>query len=183
MRTSHRRLLVLFGLLLSLVAFDWLWRRWTPTCAVQTQNYAIQSTATPEQTQEIGRVLEALHTAYTETLAGYPQVTQPHDKLQIKLFRDRKEFRRCNRIWGWAEAFYSKPCCYQYYRQAMWKVFAASGTPESFEEHVGPIEEIQVEWHRHLREQCRLLGVFICPARGSKPAEKTRDSRLRCPWR
>jgi hypothetical protein len=40
---------------------------------------------------------------------------KPHDKLRIKLFKDRDEFRSFNPHCGWAEAFYSTPYCYQYY--------------------------------------------------------------------
>jgi len=60
-------------------------------------------------------VLEILHTTYIRTFSAFPQVTQPHPLLQVKLFKDRDEFRRCNRGVGWAEAFYRTPVCHAYY--------------------------------------------------------------------
>jgi hypothetical protein len=35
----------------------------------------------------------------------------PHPKLGMKLFKNRSEFRRCNGVFGWAEAFYEPPFC------------------------------------------------------------------------
>ena len=109
------RLLILFALLLALVAGEWWYRRWHPDLTITTPHYVIQSTATVGQTREIGDVVELLHAEYGKVFAGWPQVQQPHPRLQMKLFKDRPEFRRCNRSVGWAEAFYRKPCCHAYY--------------------------------------------------------------------
>ena len=39
----------------------------------------------------------------------------PHEPLKMKLFKDRKEFRRTHPSLGWAEAFYRAPYCQAYY--------------------------------------------------------------------
>jgi len=40
-------------------------------------------------------------------------IKQTDQKLKLKLYKDRDEFKRCNRV-GWAEARYRKPYCHQY---------------------------------------------------------------------
>ena len=90
-------------------------RRWTPTVTITTEHYVIQSTATPEQTREIGKVAEMLYTRYGVFLKEMGVTPQQHGKLKIKLFKDRSEFRLCNRVRTWAEAFYLYPYCYEYY--------------------------------------------------------------------
>ncbi len=75
----------------------------------------IYSTATPEQTAQIGQVAEIVYVSYRQLADQLQCEIQPHPKLKIKLFKDREEFRHCNRIRDWAEAFYRKPYCYQYY--------------------------------------------------------------------
>jgi len=110
----EKRLLAYLGVFLAIVGWDHLRRRWTPDFALETEHYTIQSTATRPQAEEIGRVVEALHSAYAEFFRT-DAPPAPLGKLQLKLFKDRKEFRRCNRVRGWTEAFYRKPYCYQYY--------------------------------------------------------------------
>ena len=110
-----RRLLILFGLLLAILAGEKIYRLWSPTHTHSTTHYTILSSAMPPQSVETGDKVEALYTAYTETFKVWPELQQPHEKLQLKLFKDRQEFRRCNRAIGWAEAFYRAPCCHAYY--------------------------------------------------------------------
>ena len=109
------RLLVLVAVLAALVVGEWWYRRWQPARTVNTAHYTIQSSASTGQTQEIGEVVEVLYEAYGKLFASFPQVRQPHPKLQLKLFQDRDEFRRCHRGVGWMEAFYRYPCCHAYY--------------------------------------------------------------------
>lgn len=59
--------------------------------------------------------MEALYSAYAEVFKGIPGIEQFHSKLKVKLYKDRREFRRCNRGVGWAEAFYRPPYCHAYY--------------------------------------------------------------------
>ncbi len=110
----EKRLLAHLGIFLAILVWDHLRRRWTPDFVLQTEHYVIQSTATRPQTEEIGRVVEALHSAYATFFQTAP-LPDPRVKLKIKLFKDRKEFRLCNRVRGWMEAFYREPFCYQYY--------------------------------------------------------------------
>jgi hypothetical protein len=110
-----RRLLILLAVLIMVVAGDWWYRRWHPTHTLATEHYLIVSSATAAQTKEIGEVVEALYAAYGKVLAEFPGMGQQHPRLQLKLYKNRAEFRRCNRRVGWAEAFYRKPCCHAYY--------------------------------------------------------------------
>ncbi|MEN6428920.1 MAG: hypothetical protein ABFE13_26530 [Phycisphaerales bacterium] len=109
------RVLVYFGILLAILGWDCLRRRWSPGPGVETEHYSIESSATPEQTREIGRVAEILYRGYSELAAQLQYAIQPHPKLKMRLFKDRDEFRLCNRVRDWAEGFYRKRCCYQYY--------------------------------------------------------------------
>jgi hypothetical protein len=110
-----KRLLILFGLLLAIVAGEQIYRWWRPTHTHDTAHYCILSSATPTQTQEVGVNMEALYAAYVEVFRSFPEVQQAHAKLELKLYRDRREFRRCNRGVGWAEAFYRSPYCSAYF--------------------------------------------------------------------
>jgi hypothetical protein len=112
------RLLILVGLFLVVLGGEWMYRRWQPTCQITTEHYAIRSSATQEQTEEIGAVVEALYAAYVNARLASNENPQPHLPLQLKLFKDRREFRRCHRRVGWAEAFYRKPYCHAYYSAA-----------------------------------------------------------------
>lgn len=109
------RLLVLVGLLAAVYGGERWYRHWRPRLELRTEHYVIASSATREQTEEIGRVVELLHAAYRQLFADFPQVHSPHPPLRLKLFKDRQEFRRCNRGVGWAEAFYRAPYCHAYY--------------------------------------------------------------------
>src|SRR5687767_3766377 len=104
--------------LLAVVAFAaWKFtpRYWKPTVTVETQHYVISSTATREQTEEIGRVVEILYQTYSNRLGSLPDFQPSHPKLKLLLYKDRDEFRRINPGVGWAEAFYKKPYCRAYY--------------------------------------------------------------------
>lgn len=110
-----KRLLLLFGILLAILAGEQVYRIWRPTHTHTTAHYSIRSSALPAQSVETGDKVEALYAAYVDTFKPWPELQQPHKKLQLKLFKDRAEFRRCNRGLGWAEAFYRPPCCHAYY--------------------------------------------------------------------
>jgi hypothetical protein len=112
------RLLILFGLLVVAVAADYVYRYWRPDVTVTTEHYVVYSTATLSQTQEIADKVEALYKDYAGLCSGFGDVKTEHPRLKLRLFRDRKEFRRCNRLVGWAEAFYRRPYCYAYYSRA-----------------------------------------------------------------
>lgn len=113
--SRDKRLLVLFAILCGIVVWDCVRRHWSPEGAFETEHYLIESSATAEQAREIGQVAEIVYRGYSELVAQLQHATSPHSKLKMKLFKDREEFRRCNRGIGWAEAFYRRPYCYQYY--------------------------------------------------------------------
>jgi hypothetical protein len=111
----EKRLLLYVTLFAAVVVWDLPDRQWSPEITLSTDHYTVYSTATAEQTQKISDVAEILHTGYMGFLKEFKVVAKPHDKLRIKLFKDRDEFRSYNPECGWAEAFYLKPYCYQYY--------------------------------------------------------------------
>jgi hypothetical protein len=110
-----KRLFILLGILLAILAGEQVYRWWRPTHTHTTLHYTILSSALLAQSAETGDKVEALYTAYVETFKSWPELQQPHEKLQLKLFKDRQEFRRCHRGLGWAEAFYRSPCCHAYF--------------------------------------------------------------------
>ena len=78
-------------------------------------HYLIRSSASPEQTRQVGEMVEILHSAYLRVFTNLPPATG--QKLQLNLYQDRAEFRRVNPLVGWAEAFYRKPYCNAYYSE------------------------------------------------------------------
>jgi hypothetical protein len=97
------------------VAGDRVFRHWSPHVTLETEHYRLLSSATEEQTREIGRVAETVYAGYMRLLDDLQRTPPPHPRLQMRLFKNREEFRRCNRVYDWAEAFYIAPICYQYY--------------------------------------------------------------------
>jgi len=81
---------------------------------LSTEHYVIYSAATPEHTRKTGDVVEMLYTAYRDTFSDLAGSDYAHEKLKLKLFKDRAEFRRCNDGIGWVEAFYRHPYCCAY---------------------------------------------------------------------
>ena len=113
-RSRKRQVALLVLLLLVFVGERW-YRYWTPAARVETSHYLILSTASKEQTREIGAVVEALYGAYQRAFPELFSAPAAHPRLQLKLYADRDEFRRSTRTTGWAEAFYRAPYCHAYY--------------------------------------------------------------------
>ena len=105
-----KRMVAYFAILLAVLAWDAWRRRWTPTAFANTEHFAVRSSATARQTDETGMALEILHDGYIRLLADLGKAVPSHDRLRVKLFGSREEFRRCNRIRGWAEGFYRLGC-------------------------------------------------------------------------
>ena len=59
--SREKRVLVYLGVLLVVLGWDSGRRWWSPGSHVETAHYAIESSATPEQTEEIGRVAEIVY--------------------------------------------------------------------------------------------------------------------------
>jgi hypothetical protein len=82
---------------------------------VRTEHYAIASNATPEQTERVGEVVEALHAAYAGFFAGSLPPRPAEARHQLALYRDRADFRAHNVAKAWAEGYYLAPVCHAYY--------------------------------------------------------------------
>lgn len=115
MKGREKRLLVYLVMVGTVAAWKFVPRYWAPTWVLETEHYAIASTATPGQTAEIGRVAEVLYAAYRERLGALPGFQTNHARLKLILYKDREEMRRINPGLGWAEAFYRRPNCRAYY--------------------------------------------------------------------
>lgn len=109
------RMLVYLLVVAGIAAWKYLPRPWHPTLTLDSAHYTIFSTATRQQTEETGRALELLYTAYSNRLGTVRGFERTHPRLQIQLYKDREEMRRVNPNLGWAEAFYRKPFCRAYY--------------------------------------------------------------------
>jgi hypothetical protein len=114
-RPREIRLLIYLTILLAVLAWRFLPRPWRPGFIIETPHYVIASTATRAQAEEIGRTVEGVFLVYSNLLRDLPGFQSPQPKLQLRLYRDRKEFRRIHPGAGWAEAFYRRPVCHAYY--------------------------------------------------------------------
>jgi hypothetical protein len=115
LKARETRLLLYLLLLLGVAAWKFIPRPWHPSIKLETAHYLIYSSATRPQTADTARALELLYTAYTNQLGSFAGFQPEHSKLEVKLFRDRAEFRRINPGLGWAEAYYREPYCRAYY--------------------------------------------------------------------
>jgi hypothetical protein len=116
-RGSKARWIFYLVIIAGIAAWKFLPRPWTPARVVETEHYLISSTATQEQTEQIGRVVEMLYAAYSNHFEKLPTFQRQHPKLKMLLYKDRKEFRWVNPNLGWAEAFYRKPYCRAYFSE------------------------------------------------------------------
>jgi hypothetical protein len=115
LKSREKRILFYLAVALLIVGVDYVRRYWSPDIVQESEHYIIYSTATPEQTSEIALVAEIVYKGYAQLIKQAHDKNGLHPKLKIKLFKNRKEFKRCNRSKGWAEAYYGKPYCYLYY--------------------------------------------------------------------
>lgn len=113
--TRAGRMSIYLLILLCVAGWKFIPRPWHPTMHLETSHYAIASTATQRQTEEIGRVVEELYLAYSNEFRPLPNFSAAHPKLKMKLYKNRDEMRHINPGLGWAEAFYRKPYCQAYY--------------------------------------------------------------------
>ncbi len=113
--TLRKILIACWAIVAGYYGWDTVRRHWIPAFTINTAHYTIYSSATREQTERVGALAESLYDAYGDFLRSL-KITRNHTgKLKMKLFANREEFRFCNRINTWAEAFYQKPYCYQYF--------------------------------------------------------------------
>lgn len=115
LKARETRLLIYLLILLGVAAWKFVPRPWKPSLTFEALHWTIYSTATRQQTEDTARALEALYVAYSTRFGGLPTFQREHPKLKVKLFKDRREFRRINPGLGWAEAFYREPYCRAYF--------------------------------------------------------------------
>jgi len=105
--------LILVGIAFTIFAY--VKRPWFHQLQLESVHYICYSTATEAQTQQILNLAEMLYKSYT---SFFPNLKiHKKDKLKLKLYKDRDEFKSYNLTSGWAEAFYKKPYCHQYYSE------------------------------------------------------------------
>jgi len=111
----EKRMLVYLLAVLAFAAWKFIPRPWHPTQTLDGPHHHIFSTATREQTEATACALELLWQAYSNKFGALTSFQTNHPPLQVKLFRDRQEFRRINPGLGWAEAYYRRPFCRAYF--------------------------------------------------------------------
>lgn len=111
------RFLCLFAIVAAVAYWKFVPRHWTPTFTTSTLHYEIASTATSEQTAQVGKTMELLYTAYSNKFSTTPNFQHIHPRLQIRLYKSRDEFRNVNPGVGWAEAFYGRGLCHAYFNE------------------------------------------------------------------
>ena len=115
LKARETRIIIYLVVVLGVAAWKYMPRPWHPSLTLETPHHTIYSTASREQTEDIARALAFLYRAYSNRFGGLGRFQPTHPNLQIKLFKDRAEFRRINRGLGWAEAFYREPYCRAYF--------------------------------------------------------------------
>ena len=111
-RRDKKRFLI--DLVLVAVVFGgYFWyTQWRPSITLESEHYKAFSSASVEQTRQALNRLETLYQIYTAFWDIKSVSTD--NKLLLKIYSSRKEFKRANPLSGWAEAFYRKPYCHQY---------------------------------------------------------------------
>ncbi len=79
-----------------------------------SQHYDISSSATLGQTSAVIDAVEKLYATYIQFFEIKNVVPAQDSKFRLRLYRDREEFVRNNRI-PWAEAYYRLPICHAYF--------------------------------------------------------------------
>ena len=85
-----------------------------PAPTVETEHYAIHSTADKALTEQAGVAVERLFAAYAAVVGVDPATLQVPAKMRLRLYADRKEFKANNRSRPWAEGYYHQGVCYAY---------------------------------------------------------------------
>ena len=107
--------LVILGVV---AAWKFVPRPWHPSITLETRHHLIYSSAARQDTDETAHTLELLYQTYSNRLGSLESFQVVHPRLKVRLFKDRREFRRINPNLGWAEAFYREPYCRAYFAAA-----------------------------------------------------------------
>jgi len=146
--TGARRLILYLVILVGVAAWKFVPRPWRPAITVNTEHFAIFSTASKFQAGTVGTTVEQLYTAYSNQFCRLSGFTAAHTRLKMKLYRDRKEFRRINPGLDWAEAFYRHPYCQAYYSESEinpyhWMVHEAVHQLNNEVAHIEPVKWLE----------------------------------------
>lgn len=107
---KSKRLLIILAVMIGIYAYTQIRKAWSPKLVHKTEHYKIESNQTEDVTKKIGTKLENQYQAYTKLFEG-----KKNKKLYaIRVYKDRKEFKRVNPDPGWAEALYIDPVCHFY---------------------------------------------------------------------
>jgi hypothetical protein len=132
---SDKKRLLIDLLLVTVVFGGYFWyTHWTPAHKLESEHYRALSNVSMEDTRDALNRAETLYRTYT-TFWDVKAVSADN-KLQLKIYSSRKEFKRANPMSGWAEAF-------------MACIKTPSGL-DAFEASIGPYQSIEQQWYRHL---------------------------------
>lgn len=111
-RRDKKRLLI-DVLIVAVVFGGYFWyTHWTPAHKLESEHYKALSNASIDDTRDALEKAEMLYQAYVAFWDVEPEASD--DKLLLKIYSSRKEFKRVNPFSSWAEAFYKEPYCHQY---------------------------------------------------------------------
>lgn len=111
-RRDKKRLLIDLLLVAAVFGGYFWYTHWTPAHKLESEHYSALSNVSIEETHGALSRAETLYQAYT---AFWDVKARPTDnKLLLKIYSSRKEFKRANPLPGWAEAIYREPYCHQY---------------------------------------------------------------------
>ncbi len=108
-----RRILYMFPFAVIGLCLALYFRHWVPKHIVKTDHFKVYSTASVEDTEKTGELAELLYEKYTDVF-GFKDKKIDY-KMKLRLFKSRKEFRRVNGIYRWAEAMYYARRCNAYF--------------------------------------------------------------------
>jgi hypothetical protein len=146
--TRSRRLTFYLIVLAGIAAWKFVPRPWNPAFTVTTPHFTIFSSAPTSQAELVGVTVEQLYAAYSNQFGTLRGFTPNHPRLKMKLYKNRKEFRRVNPNLGWAEAFYREPYCQAYYSETEinpyhWMVHEAVHQLNNEVAHIDPVKWLE----------------------------------------
>jgi len=110
---SYKKRILIDLLLVSVVFGGYFWyTHRTSAYKLESEHYSALSSVSIEETKDALSKAETLYQTYTafwDVKAGTAD-----NKLLLKIYSSRKEFKRANPLPGWAEAIYRAPYCHQY---------------------------------------------------------------------
>jgi hypothetical protein len=108
------RFKVIMAVAAGILVWDVSRRHWQPDLRRESAHYVVLSTASSADTEALLSVAESVHRTYAELLKGGNVPCRSDGVYQLRLYRDREEFKRSHRWIGWGEAFYRYPACHAY---------------------------------------------------------------------